>query len=312
MYKNIYSSDRRKVIKTGLSVATVLAICPHIASLQAQQPPAILKAIPSTGESIPVIGLGTSRTFDVSQQERQFKLLPVLDAFFSNGGAMIDSSPMYGAAEETVGKLLDKLERPKGLFSATKVWTNGKQAGVRQMRESMKLWGIESFDLMQIHNLRDWQLHLQTLHDWKAEGKIRYIGITTSHNRYHEELADIMLKENLDFVQFTYNIDNLTSELSLLPIAFDKGIAVLINRPFQRGSLFSRVKGKELPAWATESGINSWAQYFLKFVVSHPAVTCAIPATSKARHALDNMQAGFGTLPDAPTRQRMIAYMESM
>ncbi|NKB37133.1 MAG: aldo/keto reductase [Gammaproteobacteria bacterium] len=262
----------------------------------------IKKAIPSSGEDIPVIGLGTSRTFDVDKQERQFKLLPVLDAFFSNGGSMIDSSPMYGASEATVGRLLDKLDRPKGLFSATKVWTDGKQAGIDQMQNSLSLWGLKQFDLMQIHNLRD----------WKVQGKIRYIGITTSHNRFHEELSTIMKNEELDFVQFSYNIGNRTSEETLLPIAFDRGIAVLINRPFQRGDLFSKVKGKEVPEWATEIGIKSWGQFFLKFVVSHPAVSCAIPATSKARHALDNMQAGFGELPDAAMRERMLGYIETV
>ncbi len=312
MANNNFSDKRRLFIKAGLGAATILTTGVCVPPLQADQNPVILKAIPSSGESIPVIGLGTSRTFDVSQTERQYKLLPVLDAFFASGGSLIDSSPMYGAAEETVGKLLDKLERPQGLFSATKVWTDGRQAGIRQMQQSMKLWGTDSFDLMQIHNLRDWQVHLKTLRGWKEEGKIRYIGITTSHNRFHEELSSIMRKESLDFVQFTYNIDNRISEQSLLPIAFDRGIAVLVNRPFQRGSLFSKVKDKKVPEWAGEAGINSWGQFFLKFVVSHPAVTCAIPATSKTRHVLDNMQAGFGSLPDAPTRERMIAYMESI
>ncbi|MFT5134563.1 MAG: diketogulonate reductase-like aldo/keto reductase [Gammaproteobacteria bacterium] len=312
MKSNKFSVRRRNVIKGGLCAVTALAAYPHITNLRAAQNSLITKAIPSTGEIIPVIGLGTSRTFDVSQQERQFKLLPVLDAFFSNGGAMIDSSPMYGAAEETVGRLLDKLKRPKALFSATKVWTDGKQAGIDQMQHSMHLWGVDAFDLMQIHNLRDWQIHLETLREWKAQGKVRYIGITTSHNRFHEELAEIMNKESLDFVQFSYNIENRVSEQSLLPIALEKGIAVLINRPFMRGDLFSKVKGKELPGWATERGIDSWGQFFLKFVVSHPAVNCVIPATSKASHALDNMQAGYGELPDASTRQRMIDHMNSL
>jgi diketogulonate reductase-like aldo/keto reductase len=312
MKDNEFSEGRRRVIKGGLGALGVLAAYPHFSKLQAETNPLITKAIPSTSESIPVIGLGTSRTFDVSQQERQFKLLPVLDVFFSNGGAMIDSSPMYGAAEETVGNLLEKLERPKPLFSATKVWTDGKQAGIDQMQQSLGLWGLDSFDLMQIHNLRDWKTHLEALRDWKAQGKIRYLGITTSHNRFHEELAQIMSTESLDFVQFSYNIENRVSEESLLPIALDKGIAVLINRPFKRGDLFRRIKGQELPGWAQELGIDSWGQYFLKFVVSHPAVTCAIPATSKASHALDNMQAGFGELPDAPTRQRMIDHMNSI
>jgi diketogulonate reductase-like aldo/keto reductase len=180
------------------------------------------------------------------------------------------------------------------------------------MQESMNLWGLKAFDLMQVHNLRDWQTHLSTLKDWKEQNKIRYIGITTSHNRFHEELAEILKTENLDFVQFSYNIENRISEESLLPIAEENGVAVLINRPFKRGDLFRKVKGREVPDWAKEIGINSWGQFFLKFVVSHPAVTCAIPATSKTSHALDNMQAGFGVLPDAATRQRMINFMEAI
>ncbi len=312
MKSNRFSQRRRHVLKSGLGAAAALATYPHFSSLKAEDMPLITKAIPSSTETLPVIGLGTSRTFDVSQSERQLNLLPVLDAFFANAGAVIDSSPMYGAAEETVGNLLDKLERPESLFSATKVWTDGKQAGIEQMQESMKLWGLDAFDLMQVHNLRDWQRHLSTLRDWKEQGKIRYIGITTSHNRFHEELAEILKTENLDFVQFSYNIENRISEESLLPIAEEKGVAVLINRPFKRGDLFRKVKGREIPEWAKEIGINSWGQFFLKFVVSHPAVTCAIPATSKASHALDNMQAGFGVLPDPATRQRMINFMEAI
>ncbi len=306
MINNTFSKKRRQILKAGLGASAALASVPLVASLQARHNRAIKKAIPASGESIPVIGLGTSRTFDVNGHAQQLKLLPVLDAFFSNGGTMVDSSPMYGAAEETVGTLLDRLGRPKSLFSAGKVWVDGKQAGIAQMQESMALWGINAFDLMQIHNLRDWQTHLETLRDWKAQGKIRYIGITTSHNRFHQQLADIMKRESLDFVQFSYNIDNRVSEQSLLPIALDKGIAVLINRPFKRGDLFRRIKGKKIPEWAAEMGIKSWGQYFLKFVVSHPAVTCAIPATSKVKHVLDNMSAGFGELPDLSARQRMI------
>jgi diketogulonate reductase-like aldo/keto reductase len=307
----MFSTNRRKIIKAGLATAVLAGANPSLNHAQMKKD-LIKKAIPSTGENIPVIGLGTSRTFDVDKQERQFKLLPVLDAFFSNGGSMIDSSPMYGASEATVGRLLDKLERPKGLFSATKVWTDGKQAGIDQMENSLSLWGLEQFDLMQIHNLRDWKVHLKTLRDWKKQGKIRYIGITTSHNRFHEELSEIMKNETLDFVQFSYNIGNRTSENTLLPIAFDRGIAVLINRPFQRGGLFSKVKGIEVPEWATEIGIKSWGQFFLKYIVSHPAVSCVIPATSKARHALDNMQAGFGHLPDAAMRERMLRFIEAV
>ncbi|MBT7953222.1 MAG: aldo/keto reductase [Gammaproteobacteria bacterium] len=312
MTDKTFSERRRKLIKSGLGMLASMIALPQLAISQTNKNTLIKKAIPSTGESIPVVGLGTSRTFDASQQVEQIKLLPVLEAFFANGGSLIDSSPMYGAAQETVGRLLQKLDKPETLFSATKVWIEGKQAGIDQMQQSMDLWGIDSFDLMQIHNLKDWQSHLETLREWKEQGKIRYIGITTSHNRFHEELVDIMNRESLDFVQFTYNIDNRTSEKSLLPIAFDKGIAVLVNRPFQRGDLFRRVKGKELPDWAGELGINSWGQYFLKFAVSHPAVTCAIPATSKVKHMVDNMQAGYGELPDTATRQRMIKYLQKI
>jgi diketogulonate reductase-like aldo/keto reductase len=312
MTKYYFSKQRREIIKSGMGMMAAMATYPQLSMSQADNISLIKKAIPSTGEAIPVIGLGTSRTFDAGQQGQQNKLLPVIEAFFANGGTLVDSSPMYGAAQQTVGRLLDKLDRPETLFSATKVWIEGKQAGIDQMQQSMKLWGIDSFDLMQIHNLKDWQIHLETLREWKSQGKIRYIGITTSHNRFHEELADIMNKESLDFVQFTYNIDNRTSEKSLLPIAFDKGIAVLVNRPFQRGDLFQRVKGKELPVWAGELGIKSWGQYFLKFAVSHPAVTCAIPATSKVKHMLDNMQAGYGDVPDLASRQKMINYLQTI
>ena len=307
-----FSITRRTVLKSAVSAASLVATQQVLGDISSSGLNPITKAIPSSGEALPVIGIGTSRTFDLSARVEQLKLLPVMKTFVEKGGSLIDSSPMYGAAEQTLGVLLEELGRPPGLFSATKVWTDGREAGIQQMNESMALWGLKSFDLMQIHNLRDWRVHLPTLREWKAEGKIRYIGITTSHNRYHEELAEIMKSEQLDFVQFSYNIDNRTSEQSLLPIAFDRGIAVLVNRAFQRGSLFRKTRGKEIPSFAKEFGIESWGQFFLKFVVSHPAVSCVIPATSKAHHAIDNMQAGFGGLPDADARQEMIRYFESI
>jgi len=282
--------------------------------LYAKSKNAIKKPIPSTGEMLPVIGMGTSRTFDVhDDSEAMDKLFPVLQAFFDNGGALIDSSPMYGSAEEVIGFLLKKVKNKDALFSATKVWIDGKSEGVSQMENSMKLWGIKKFDLMQIHNLRDWEAHLETLRQWKAEGKIRYIGITTSHGRFHDDLENILETEDaFDFVQFSYNIVNRDVEARLLPMAKEKGIATLINRPFQRGSMFSKVKGKPLPDWAKAIDCDSWGQFFLKFVVSHPAVTCTIPATSKRHHMVDNMGAGFGNLPDAKLRQRMIDYFSSL
>lgn len=268
----------------------------------------IEKKIPSSGEAIPVIGLGTSRTFDAGRGADRDALVPVLQAFFDGGGKLIDSSPMYGSAEEVVGELLKKT-RQASVFAATKVWTDGKKAGVEQMERSRALWGVPRFDLMQIHNLRDWEVHLATLKEWKAGGKLRYVGITTSHGRDHDELERALAKEPFDFVQLSYNLEDREVERRLLPLASERGIAVLVNRPFQRGGLFDRVRDKPLPPWAGELGIASWAQYFLKFAVSHPAVTCAIPATSKVKHMEDNMAAGRGRLPDEKERARMVAFV---
>lgn len=273
----------------------------------------ITKKIPSSGEDIPVIGLGTSRTFDaLGDEELLLHLKKVMQIFFDKNGMLVDSSPMYGSAQAVIGKLLKQINNDKNLFSATKVWTYGKQAGINQMEESRQLWGIKRFDLMQIHNLRDWEVHYETLKKMKAAGKIRYIGVTTSHGRFHEELEVLLDTLKFDFVQLSYNIDNRDVERRLLPIAADKGIAVIVNRPYQRGDLFSHVRGKALPDWANEIDVASWGQFFLKFVVSHPAVTCAIPATTKVKHLIDNMAAQTGRLPDTKMRNEMIRYFESV
>jgi diketogulonate reductase-like aldo/keto reductase len=302
---------RRRFLQAGATAAALAPLLPT--RLAAAQQAAIKKAIPSSGERISVIGVGTSRTFNVDVDSAvQSPLLDVMRAFFDNGGQLIDSSPMYGNAEAVTGALLAELDNTAGLFTATKVWTWGKQEGIDQMRRSMRLLGVERIDLMQIHNLRDWQVQLETLRQWKAEGLVRYIGITTSHGRYHDELEDILQQQPLDFVQFSYNIENRSAEERLLPIAHDRGIATLINRPYQRGSLFRRVKGKQLPDWAAEFDCASWGQFFLKFVASHPDVTCVIPATSKVKHMVDNMAAGHGRLPDAAMRERMAQYMASL
>jgi len=302
---------RRRFIK---NIAGAVISLPFIdLSVLANDKPAIKKAIPLTGEMLPVIGMGSSRTFDVGDDAEALKaLLEVLQTFFDKGGALIDSSPMYGSSEKVIGNLLQQVKNKNALFSATKVWVDGQEAGVDQMLHSMKLWKVKRFDLMQIHNLRDWQSHLETLKQWKAEGKIRYIGITTSHGRFHDELATVLERESFDFVQFSYNIANREVEQRLFPVAKEKGIATLINRPFQRGELFRKVKGKPLPDWAKEIDCQSWGQFFLKFVASHPAVTCVIPATSKVRHMIDNMAAGFGVLPDADTRARMLKYFQTI
>jgi diketogulonate reductase-like aldo/keto reductase len=307
---DILISRRNFLIALGGAWAAVSFSPP---SLLAKERVALKKAIPSSGELLPVIGLGTSRTFDTGDnQAARSKLAEVLQTFFGNGGAVIDSSPMYGSSESVIGELLQTTKNKSSLFAATKVWTDGKQSGIQQMEESRRLWGVNKFDLMQIHNLRDWKTHLNTLKDWKEQGKVRYIGITTSHGRSHAELEQIMQTESLDFVQFTYNIDDRSAEQRLLPLAADHGMATLINRPFQRGDLFGRVKGKALPAWTAEFDCKSWGQYFLKFIVSHPAVTCSIPATSKVHHLVDNMAAGFGRLPDTEMRNRMIRHFDSV
>jgi len=272
------------------------------------------KTILKTGEKIAVIGMGTSRTFDVSDDTGLLlRLEQVIQTFFDMGGEMIDSSPMYGSSQKVIGQLLPGLKANKeNLFAATKVWIEGKQEGIDQMEQSRQLWGIKNFDLMQIHNMVDWENHYEVLNQMKADGKIRYIGITTSHGRFHNKLEDILRKHDFDFVQVSYNIANRSIESPLLSIAQEKGVSVIANRPYQRGDLFRKVNGKPLPAWAEEFDCNSWGQYFLKYVVSHPAVTCVIPATTKVKHMTDNMLAGKGRLPTAKQRIQMLKHFESL
>jgi diketogulonate reductase-like aldo/keto reductase len=309
LFKQGYS--RRQFLKTSGTASLMVSLAPEFAL--AAESAVIKKTIPSSGERLSVIGLGTSRTFDVdSDSAVTSPLMEVMQAFFDNGGQLIDSSPMYGSAEAVTGALVKRVKNKQDIFTATKVWTNGKREGIEQMERSMQRLGVEQIDLMQIHNLVDWKTHIDTLVDWKAEGRIRYIGITTSHGRYHDELEEILLQLPLDFVQFSYNILNRAAEQRLLPIAREKGIATLINRPYQRGSLFRKAKGKPLPAWAAEFDCVSWGQFFLKFIAAHPAVTCIIPATSKLKHMVDNMAAGYGRLPDEATRQRMIRLIETL
>jgi len=273
---------------------------------------AITRAIPSSGERLPVIGMGTWLTFDTAAGEETWRLLPVLEAFFRAGGELIDTSPMYGRAEQALGELLPRVQASHRLFAATKVWTNGKSDGVRQMQRSMRRVGVARFDLIQVHNLRDWQVHLDTLRQWKDEGKLRYIGVTTSHGRRHPELETIMRHQPLDFVQFTYNLRDREAERRLLPLAQERGLAVITNRPLDGGGLFDAVMGKPLPAWASEFDCSSWSQFFLKYIVSHPAVTCAIPATSRVEHMQENMGALYGRLPAPTMRRRMADYLRSL
>lgn len=271
------------------------------------------KSITKGGDLVPVIGMGSWITFNVgSDPALLVSRQAVLQAFFDHGGGVIDSSPMYGTSEEVIGHCLKNIAKTEALFSATKVWTMSKWLGVRQMNNSQTLWGTEHFDLMQVHNLLDWETHLETLREWKEQGRIRYIGMTTSHGRRHEDIEEIMLKEPIDTVQFTYNIIDREAEKRLMPLALERGIGVLINRPFDTGELFDRYAKKPLPAWAGEIDCVNWAQFFLKFVVSHPAVTCAIPATSNVEHMNENMGAASGRMPDEAMRKRMISYVESL
>lgn len=273
----------------------------------------LTRAVPVSGERLPAIGMGTWITFNVGNDAGlRAQRSQVLQAFFDAGGGMIDSSPMYGSAEAVIGHGLEKTGQPDSLFSATKVWTWSQAGGVEEMEESRRLWGVDRFDLLQVHNLLSWESHLETLRAMKAEGRLRYIGITTSHGRRHEEFEAVMRQPDIDFVQFTYNVLDREAEDRLLPLAADLGKAVIINRPFRRGALFDRVAGQPLPAWAAEIDCANWAQFFLKFVVSHPAVTCAIPATSRVEHMAENMGALHGRLPDSDLRRRMIAAVEAI
>ncbi len=288
-----------------LRAAAGLAALPGAAAAQATPVPGT-RRVPSSGERVPAVGLGTWLTFDVGREPaaRQGRG-EILRAFFASGGRMVDSSPMYGASEEVVGEQLARIGRPPALFSASKVWTVGGVPGRRQLEKSRVLWGIPRFDLLQVHNLLDWETHLETLKAFKAEGRLRYLGVTTSHGRRHDLVEEILRRERLDFVQFTYSLADREAEARLLPVAAERGAAVIVNRPFDGGDLFRGVKGKPLPAFAAEIGCTTWAAYFLKFVVSHPAVTCAIPATSQHAHLLENMAALSGPVPDAAMRRRM-------
>jgi diketogulonate reductase-like aldo/keto reductase len=276
-------------------------------------PAPMLRPIPATGEQVPVIGMGTWITFNVGDDAGlRVQRAEVVRTFFERGGTVIDSSPMYGTSEAVIGDCLARIGHEGPLFSATKVWTPLKWFGPGQMEESRALWGVKRFDLMQIHNLLNWEGHLATLLEDKAAGRIRYIGVTTSHGRRHDEFEKVMATQPLDFVQFTYNVLDREAEARLLPLAAERGQAVLINRPFRQKQLFGMFGDQPLPDWAGEIGCANWAQFFLKFIVAHPAVTCVIPATSRVDHMQENMGALYGPLPDQAMRARMVRYVESL
>lgn len=270
------------------------------------------RKIPSSGELLPVIGLGTWQTFDAGDDATlREPLKDVLKTLLDKGGSVVDSSPMYGSSEKVVGDLSTELSLNSKLFIATKVWTTGKDEGIAQMNRSFNLLQRKQLDLMQIHNLVDWQVHLKTLRDWKEQGRVRYLGITHYTESAYSKIEDILKNNSVDFLQINYSMLSRTAEQRLFPLAKEKGIAVIINQPFEEGALFQRVKGKTLPAWTSEFDCSSWGQFFLKFIVSHPAVTCVIPGTSKPHHMADNAGAGFGKLPDENQRQQMLRFIES-
>lgn len=307
--------DRRQVLQLGASIlaSQSLGLSTAYAASAADTLTLVQRPIPSSGELLPVMGMGTSRTFDTAADAQSLaKLGEVMKAFFDGGGTVIDSSPMYGRAESRVGDVLRNLEQRPKLFAATKVWTTGRESGIAQMEESARRMNVERFDLIAVHNLQDWKTHLATLKQWQEEGRVRYIGITTSHGRNHEELLQVMSKEPLDFVQFSYNMEDREAEKKLLPLARDRGIATMINRPYQRGALFSKSRGHALPDLAAELDCTSWAQFYLKFILGHPAVTCIIPATARVHHMIDNMQANYGRLPDAAQREEMLRIFGSL
>jgi diketogulonate reductase-like aldo/keto reductase len=271
------------------------------------------RKIPASGEDLPAIGLGTWQVFDVGAgAAERAPLAEVLKAFVGAGGKLIDSSPMYGSSESVAGDLAAALGLREKLFVATKVWTSGRDEGIRQMETSFRRLKVKTMDLMQVHNLLDVGVHTKTLRDWKAQGRIRYLGITHYTSSAYAEVEKWLKAEKYDFLQINYSLGERESEKRLLPLCMDRKVAVIANRPFAEGALFRRVRGKPLPAWAAELGVASWAQYFLKWIVGHPAVTCAIPGTGKPEHMADNVAAGFGALPDEALRRKMADHFDSL
>ncbi|MEO8631664.1 MAG: aldo/keto reductase [Betaproteobacteria bacterium] len=308
-----FTARRRAALKNLAGAGAWLAM----SNLDAQPTPTsgarIMRPIPSTGEQLPVIGLGTYQAFDVGTVESERAALKdVLRNFVQMGGTLVDSSPMYGRAEAVVGDLVAELGIRRSLFLATKVWTSGRAAGIAQMETSFKLLQTQTMDLMQIHNLVDAKTHTATLKAWKSQGRVRYIGITHYQEGAYDDLERLIKTRDYDFVQLNYSIAEREAENRVLPLAQQMGVAVIANRPFAKASLFSKVKGKSVPEWANEFDCATWAQFFLKYIVANPALTCAIPATSNPKHLADNMTAGVGKLPDADTRRRMAKLVDEL
>jgi diketogulonate reductase-like aldo/keto reductase len=298
---------RRKVLQASIAAS----LSPVIG--WTKQDEILRRLIPSTTETLPVIGLGTARAFDVpATPESVAQRRAVIDVLIQTGASLVDTSPMYGNAESMIGEIISGSDRRKSLFLASKVWTDGKVAGEQQIQQSIRRMDSDIIDLMQVHNLRDIEAQFPTISDWKDRGKIRYTGITTSRRNAFDAMANAMRTWRPDFVQLNYSLGERDAEQELLPLAEKLGIGVLVNRPFMNGALFRAVKDRPLPDWAEDFEASSWGQFFLKYIVSHPAVNCVIPATTKARHMVDNLGAGFGQLPDSSMRRKMEAWFASL
>jgi len=271
------------------------------------------RTIPRTAEKLPAIGVGTWQTFDVGKSApERAELQDVLRTLVEQGASVVDTSPMYGRAEGVVGDLAAELGLHPPLFIATKVWTRGEAAGIAQMEDSFRLLRAQRIDLMQVHNLVDWKTHLPTLKRWKAQGRLRHIGVTHYHSGAFNDLMAVLRTREFDFVQFNYSMAEREADQRLLPLCEELGVGVLVNRPFSQGDLFARVKGKPLPEWAAEFDCASWAQFFLKWILGHPAVTCPIPGTRRVAHLNDNLGAARGRLPDQATRRKMLAHLQTL
>lgn len=298
----------RRALLAGLAGAATCAALPAFG-----QAAGITRAIPSSGEKLPVIGLGSWITFNVGNDPRgRAASIAVMRDFFRAGGRMIDCSPMYGSSQGVIGEGLKTLAAQQQVFSAEKVWISSARSGPQQIEATRRHWGVERFDLLQVHNLLNWEAHLETLRAMKAEGRVRYIGITTSEGRRHDEIERIMRSQQIDFIQISYNVLDREIEQRILPLARDRRIGVIVNRPFRQGDLIKVVRRHPLPGWAAEIGAANWAQLLLKFIVAHPDVTCVIPATTRTDHLAENMVAGHGALPDEAMRRRIASHVEAL
>ena len=305
------SNPDRRALLAGFATSAAALALPSIARAEAGAP--ITRKIPSSGEAIPMVGLGTWITFNVGNDGvARDACTEVMRAFFAAGGRMIDSSPMYGSSQDVIGFGVRKIGKLDALFSADKVWISSPARGPAQIEASRQRWGVSRFDLLQVHNLLSWETHLPTLLRMKAEGRVRYVGITTSEGRRHRDVERIMASQPIDFVQVTYNVLDREVEARILPLARERSIGVIVNRPFREGALIRQVRRSPLPTWAAEIGCGSWAQFLLKFIIAHPDITCAIPATGNIAHVQENMGVARGILPESAMRKRMAEYVEAL